>query len=42
MLDKFIYNSDLWGETPIKYPMFAEVLNKKIQFFKNIFQYECI
>jgi len=37
MLDQFIYNSDLWGETPIKYPMFAEVLNKKIQFFKNIF-----
>ena len=37
MLEKFIYNSDLWGETPIKYPMFAEVLNKKIQFFKNIF-----
>ena len=37
MLDEFIYNSDLWGETPIKYPMFAEVLNKKIQFFKNIF-----
>ena len=42
MLKKFIYNSDLWGETPNKYPMFAEVLNKKIQFFKNIFQYECI
>ena len=37
MLEKFIYNSDLWGETPNKYPMFAEVLNKKIQFFKNIF-----
>ena len=37
MLDQFIFNSDLWGETPIKYPMFAEVLNKKIQFFKNIF-----
>ena len=37
MLDQFIYNSDLWGETPIKYPVFAEVLNKKIQFFKNIF-----
>ena len=37
MLNQFIYNSDLWGETPIKYPIFAEVLNKKIQFFKNIF-----
>ena len=37
MLEKFIYNSDLWGETPKKYPMFGEVLNKKIQFFKNIF-----
>ena len=37
MLEKFIYNSDLWGNTPKKYPMFGEVLNKKIQFFKNIF-----
>ena len=37
MLEKFIYNTDLWGETPKKYPMFCEVLNKKIQFFKNIF-----
>ena len=37
MLEKFIYNNDLWGETPKKYPMFAEVLNRKIQFFKNIF-----
>ena len=37
MLEKFIYNSDLWGETPKKYPMFCEVLNKKIQFFKKIF-----
>ena len=37
MLEKFIYNSDLWGNTPKKYPMFSEVLNKKIQFFKNIF-----
>ena len=37
MLEKFISNSDLWGNTPKKYPMFGEVLNKKIQFFKNIF-----
>ncbi|MDC3131480.1 mannitol dehydrogenase family protein [Pelagibacteraceae bacterium] len=37
MLEKFIYNSDLWGNTPKKYPMFGEILNKKIQFFKNIF-----
>ena len=37
MLEKFIFNSDLWGDTPKKYPMFGEVLNKKIQFFKNIF-----
>ena len=37
MLEKFIYNSDLWGNTPKKYPMFGEVLNKKIRFFKNIF-----
>ena len=37
MLEKFIFNNDLWGDTPKKYPMFGEVLNKKIQFFKNIF-----
>ena len=35
--EEFIFNSDLWGETPNKYPEFSNILRKKILFFKKIF-----
>ncbi|MDC2979588.1 mannitol dehydrogenase family protein [Pelagibacteraceae bacterium] len=37
MTEEFIFNSDLWGETPNKYPEFSNILRKKILFFKKIF-----
>ena len=37
MLEKFIFNIHLWGDTPNKYPLFSDILRKKILFFKNIF-----
>ena len=37
MMEEFIFNSDLWGETPNKYPEFSNILRKKILFFKKIF-----
>jgi D-arabinitol 4-dehydrogenase len=37
VLEKFIFNSHLWGDTPNKYPLFSDILRKKILFFKNIF-----
>ena len=37
MMEEFIFNSDLWGNTPNQYPEFSDILRKKILFFKNIF-----
>jgi hypothetical protein len=36
-LEKFIFNIHLWGDTPNKYPLFSDILRKKILFFKSIF-----
>ena len=37
MMEEFIFNSDLWGNTPNQYPEFSDILRKKILFFKSIF-----
>ncbi len=37
MMEEFIFNSDLWGNTPNQYPEFPDILRKKILFFKNKF-----
>ena len=37
MTEEFIFNSELWGEIPNKYPEFSNILRKKILFFKNLF-----
>ena len=34
---KFANCEKLWGDTPKKFPLFSEILEKKINFLKNIY-----